>query len=307
MFPNLEIQPAMDLSESTLIVVAVGLLTAGATALFAWQISRALAQVPEEDRTYRDRPPLLFHVVWWPVQWLAFYLRPWLSPRQRQQLAARLRLAGLDFAISPEQLIAHRVVVSAGFALLLWWLAGSFRISHAGWFALFGAALGYVLMVSWFRDRIMARRRDVLKTLPFFLDLVTLCVEAGLNTTGALQQAVAKGPAGPLRDEVSRVLRDIRAGKSRADALRTFADRLNEPGIASLVSAIIQADTTGMNLGPVLRAQAEQRRTERFLRAEKAAMEAPVKMLFPLIFFIFPCTFMILLFPIVMRFVLMGM
>lgn len=146
----------------------------------------------------------------------------------------------------------------------------------------------------------------MLKTLPFFLDIITLCVEAGLNLTGALAHAVAKGPAGPLRDEFSRILRDVRAGKSRADALRTFADRMNEPAISNLVSSLIQAETIGMSLGPLLRAQAEQRRAERFARAEKQAMEAPVKMLFPLIAFIFPCTFLVLAFPIVMKFMRMG-
>ncbi len=147
----------------------------------------------------------------------------------------------------------------------------------------------------------------MLKSLPFFLDLFTLCVEAGLNLTGAFQQAVAKGPEGPMRDELQRVLRDVRAGKSRTDALRTFGDRLNEPAISHLVTAIIQAESLGMTLSPVLRAQSEQRRNERFARAEKAAMEAPVKLLLPLIAFIFPSTFFVIGFPIAMQFFRMGL
>ena len=139
------------------------------------------------------------------------------------------------------------------------------------------------------------------------LDLVTLCVEAGLNLTGALQQAAAKGPAGPLREELHRVLRDVRAGKSRADALRGLAERVGEPAIANLVSTVIQAENMGMSLGPMLRAQGEQRRAERFARAEKAAMEAPVKMLLPLIACIFPCTFVIVFFPIAVRLVFEGL
>jgi tight adherence protein C len=82
---------------------------------------------------------------------------------------------------------------------------------------------------------------------------------------------------------------------------------MNEPSIVNLVSALIQAEATGMNLGPILRAQAEQRRAERFARAEKLAMEAPVKLLFPLIAFIFPCTFVVLGFPIAMKFIHMGL
>lgn len=295
------------LTSSSLIVAGVGLLTALSVGLVGWQLSRAVAEVPPEDRTYRDRPPPAFRMLWWPIQWLAYYLGPALPVRLRQRLLVQLRLAGLDYALSPEQLIAQRILATFLGGLLLWWIAGSFRASSPLWFALVGALLGYVLMHAWFRDRIALRRRETLKTLPFFLDLITLCVEAGLNLTGAFQQAVNKGPAGPLRDELARVLRDIRAGKPRVDALRTFADRLNEPAVASLVSALIQGEAMGMNLGPILRAQSEQRRNERFMRAEKAAMEAPVKLLFPLIFFIFPCTFLILLFPIIVRFLQMGL
>ena len=101
-------------------------------------------------------------------------------------------------------------------------------------------------------------------------------------------------------------LRDVRAGRPRIDALRALADRMDEPSITNLVSALIQAENMGMNLGPILRAQSEQRRAERFARAEKLAMEAPVKMLFPLIAFIFPCTFVVLGFPIAMKFLHQG-
>ena len=146
-----------------------------------------------------------------------------------------------------------------------------------------------------------------MRSLPFFLDIITLCVEAGLNMQGAMNQAVQKGPAGAMRDELQRVLRDIRAGKARAVSMRDMADRLGEPAVTSFVTAVIQAEVMGMNLGPVLRAQADQRRNERFLRAEKLAMEAPVKMLLPLIAFIFPCTFIVLFCPIAMTFMHSGL
>lgn len=298
----------MDSATQTLLLVAaIGGMTTLSIGLAGWQLTRALTEVPTEDRTYLDRPPLTFRLLWWPIQWLSYYLGTLLPIHQRQSLLVKLRLAGLDYVLSPEQLIAQRLLMSALLGLIFWWIAGSFRFSSPLWFLFVGSMLGFILMHSWFRDRIALRRQNMLKSLPFFLDLITLCVEAGLNLTGAFQQAVAKGPTGPLRDELARVLRDIRAGKARVDALRTFGDRLNEPAVISLVSAVIQGEEMGMNLGPILRAQSEQRRAERFARAEKAAMEAPVKMLFPLIFFIFPCTFAILLFPIVVKFMQMGM
>lgn len=282
-------------------MAGLGLSIAG---LVYW-LASAIDAVPPEDRSYRDRPPTFFRLFWWPVQWVAHYLGVILPVSYRQRLIVRLRLAGLDYSMSPEQFTAGRLLVAAACAAITVWLLVSFQAKPGGW-PLAAALAGYMFPAIWLRDRIQSRRRDALKTLPFFLDIITLCVEAGLNLTGALTQAVAKGPVGPLRDELGRVLRDMRAGKPRLDALRSFADRMNEPSITNFVSAMIQAENMGMNLGPIMRAQSEQRRAERFARAEKLAMEAPVKLLFPLIAFIFPCTFVVLAFPIAMKFIHMG-
>ena len=281
---------------------ALGLSVAG---LFYWLVT-SFADVPAEDRSYADVPPLGFRIVWWPIRWISHLLRPLMPRKYLAATLLKLRLAGLDYAIAADQFTAARVIFAALSAALLYWVMLSFE-RPAQWWPLLAAAVGFVFPAIWLRDRIQARRRDTLKTLPFFLDIITLCVEAGLNLTGALTQSVAKGPAGPLRDEISRVLRDVRAGRSRTDAMRTMSDRMNEPSITNFISALIQAENMGMNLGPIMRAQAEQRRAERFARAEKLAMEAPVKLLLPLIAFIFPCTFVVLGFPIAMKFIHMGM
>ena len=126
------------------------------------------------------------------------------------------------------------------------------------------------------------------------------------STTSAKSTAPLGFPPGALKDEFARLLRDVRTGKPRAEALRELAQRMNLPAVSNFVATLIQAEATGMSLGPILRAQAEQRRVERFARAEKLAMEAPVKLLFPLIAFIFPCVFAILMFPIVMKFMAAG-
>ncbi len=296
-----------------LIAAAVGL----AVALVCWLLTRSVSDVPPEDREYKDPPPLGFRLTWWLLQWISHYFAH-LVPRSAQAgLQVRLRKAGLDYCLSPVQFIASRILCGAMLAILLAWLLNSFdtvRQDGAGLGVgvyvqtiLAGLLLGWAYPGIWLRDRLAARRSEVLKTLPFFLDIITLCVEAGLNMQGAIVQAVAKGPKGVLRDELQRVMRDIRAGKPRATALRDMAQRLGEPSISNFTTAVIQAESMGMNLGPVLRAQADQRRSERFLRAEKLAMEAPVKMLFPLIAFIFPCTFLVLFFPIAMKFMNAGL
>ena len=118
----------------------------------------------------------------------------------------------------------------------------------------------------------------------------------------------AAGPVGlrlidrPQNAGTDIVLRDIRSGITRAEALRRMTERLDVSEVTSLVNSLIQAERMGSSLGQVLRVQADQRRNERFQRAEKLALEAPVKLIFPLILFIFPLTFLILAFPIVMKF-----
>jgi len=296
-----------------LIPLGVG-LSAG---LLAWLLSRILATVPREDREYKDEPPLGFRIMWWPVQWVSHFITPFISARRHAAVLTRLRQTGLDYTISPAQFMAGSVVGGTCGALLCLWGVASFDHPAPGMagtsfgtylqLGAMGAAVGYAYPALWLRDLQARRKNELLKTLPFYLDIITLCVEAGLNMQGAMQQAVGKGPKGVLRDEFQRVLRDIRAGKGRADSLRSMAERLNESTISSFTTAVIQAESMGMNLGPVLRTQADQRRSERFMRAEKLAMEAPVKLLFPLIMFIFPCTFIVLFFPIVMKFMHSGL
>ncbi len=290
------------------VALAFGLAIGAATALLAFLAARMLTAVPVEDRTYRDRPPLGFRLLWWPIQWLSFYLGPVLPPTYQQSNLKRLRQAGLDYTLSPQQFLAARLtaailaaVAAGGLALL-----GFATIAPSAW-SMVAAVIGFAYPALWCRDRIERRRRVLLKQLPFYLDIVTLCVEAGLNLTGAMEQAMSKGPPGALRDEIARILRDLRAGKPRLEALRDWAQRMNEPAITHLVSALIQTETMGVSLGPILRVLAQQRRAERFARAEKLAMEAPVKMLFPLIAFIFPCTFIVIGFPIVMKFLMLDL
>lgn len=273
---------------------------AGAVACTVVWIGAMLLVGVREDRRFKDRPPLLWRMTWPLVRPLSAHLRRTMSARTHQRSAERLRRAGLDFALTPEQFAAGSLlaaVFAAAAAAVAW--------SPRGWppasLLAAGAAVGVMLTHAWLRDRIEARRRSILRQLPFYLDVITLAIESGLNLGAAISEAVDKGPRGPLGLELDRALRDLRAGRSREESLRGIAERLAMPAIASLVAALLVAERQGGSLGPVLRAQAEQRRNERFMRAERLAMEAPVKMLPPLLVFIFPCTFVVLLFPVASR------
>ena len=134
--------------------------------------------------------------------------------------------------------------------------------------------------------------------MPYGIDLLTLAVEAGLDFTAALAKVVEKGPKGPLAEELSLAIRELRMGKTREDALRQLARRVDLPPLTSFVQALVQADRMGTPLGRVLRVLSTQMRVERTQRAEKLAHEAPVKLVLPLVFFIFPTLFLVLFGPI---------
>jgi tight adherence protein C len=280
------------------------LCAAAAVCLLIVAAWRLYTQLGTAETTYRDKPPGGFRLLWPLVNIMGNTFGVTLSAERRAALLAKLKRAGQEYALTPEQFVGGKLVSAIGFGGVGIVLAGQ----GGGWTGfLLGALLGFYYPNIWLRDHTNQRNLSILKALPFFLDIITLSVEAGLNLTGALQKAVDRCPPGPLLVEINRVLRDVRSGKPRVESLRAMADRLDYAPVSSLVSALVQGELMGSSLGPVLRAQSDQRRTERFLRAEKLAMEAPVKMLGPLIMFIFPCTFIVLGFPIVMKFMQSGL
>jgi tight adherence protein C len=261
---------------------------------------RVLTAVQSEDRTYADKPPGLLRAVWPLIDVLAFYLGPRLSVEYREKAIRKLRKVELDYALSPQQWFAAKVAYALVFMLFA--LAMCLMLHKASLvLPLAGAAFGYVYLDIWMRDRVKRIELEVIKNLPNFLDMLTLAVESGCNLTVGITVAVEKTPESPLRRAFARLLREVRSGRGRVDALRMLEERMDTNAVTSLTTTLVQAEKTGASLGAVLRAQSTQRTNERFARAEKMAMEAPVKMLGPLILCIFPCTFVVLGFPIAIK------
>lgn len=234
----------------------------------------------------------------WPlVTTFVHYFGLLITQNYRIVTLLRLRKAGLDYMLSPDQFFAGKVIASLVFALFVYVVLHMIE-SSAMYMMAIGLVGGFFYPELWLREATEQRSKCIFRELPFYLDIIILAVESGTNFTGGLQQAINKASDGPLRHEFSRVLRDIRAGKPRADSLRDLSDRVDTESIRNVVSSIIQAERTGSSLGPVLKAQADQLRTTRFQKAEKLAMEAPVKLLGPLVMFIFPNTFLIIIFVI---------
>jgi tight adherence protein C len=140
------------------------------------------------------------------------------------------------------------------------------------------------------------RQSQVSADLPDALDLLAVSVEAGMGFDGAVSK-LTEHMEGPLIDEFELTLGEMRIGESRSDALKKMADRVAAPEMAAFTRSIIQADQLGISLGRILRVQAADARLKRQAAAEERAMKAPIKMLFPLVAFIFPAMFIVILGP----------
>lgn len=287
------------------VAMLVGLAFVGFAAAVIYSAVRLKEEVPDEDREYLDPLPKGLRLLWPLLRLVDYHVCQRLPQRLLAGPAESLRLSGLLYLMSPTQFLALCLVSMAGFLGLA--IVAFHVIDFDSALALAAAAgFGFIYPRVWLKESLKKRQKLMVKALPVYLDFLTMGVEAGLNMAGAIGQAVAKGPSCPLKNEFAFVLRDLRSGLTRAEALRRMDERVRIAQVTSFISAVIQAERMGASLGPTFRSQADQRRTERFQLAEKLAMEAPVKLIFPLVAFIFPVTFLVLMFPIAVKFMQSG-
>jgi len=216
----------------------------------------------------------------------------------RSKVRRSLIAAGSPEGVTPDEYFGIVIITTAVggvsgalcFGLLSW--KGLSAFGGTVWLLL--TLTGFAFPLLWLRDKLKRRKLQITRALPYSLDLLTLGVEAGMDFTAALARIIQKLGDQPLSYEFAELLRQIRMGRSRSDALRDLADRVDVPELTSVVTSLIQADELGASLGPVLRIQSDQLRVRRSQRAEKLASEAPVKMLFPLVCFIFPTIFIMI-------------
>lgn len=288
----------------SLVLVAIIFLCAVTVAMLLLYTVAMIRKARPSERTHMDPLPPAIRLIWPAVNVVQFHVSEMFPTGMLIRWRRRLQLAGLEFVLKAEEFIAIRLISLVVVALLALWAAGMLHAdaTQKACTALAGAIAGWLYPVLWVRDRRKRREKDILRTLPGYLDMITLCCQAGLSLTGAIAQAVQKGPKGALGAEFERVMREMRAGVSRVEALTAMAERLDNKHIKSLVSNLTQAESLGASVADTLAAISEQRRTERFQMAEKLAMEAPVKMIGPLVIFIFPVTFIVIFFPLAMEF-----
>jgi tight adherence protein C len=217
-----------------------------------------------------------------------------------QDTTKKLEIAGNPGRIDAATFLASRFIVAVFFGgmLLLIGLFAPHRWALGQTFLVVTifTLIGFFFPQLWLQSRINARQGDIRKAMPDALDLLTICVEAGLGFEAAMSK-VAEKWENHLSMALLRALREIQLGKARRDALRDMSDRIGIPEMTSFVAAIIQSEVLGVSLSRVLRIQSDQMRVRRRQRAEEQAHQAPVKMILPLAFLIFPSIFIILLTP----------
>ena len=288
-----------------IIVGSAGFTAGAAVTALILAMSRVAYMLDGANRTGMDTPPGFMTLVWPLIKLIDFFVAANLPIQVIENVDSKLQKNGVSFAVTPGEFISSIIVFLTLFPAL-GWLAMSSSGSPDVTVLVLLALVGAVLPQLWMRDTRTKRNFELVRNLPVYLEYLSMCVDAGLNFAGALKQSVDKGPKGAMRNEFRIVLRDINSGETRADALTRLEKRVDLSDISIFVRAVIQAERMGSSMKETLVIQAEQRLTERFQRAEKMAMEAPVKLVVPLVVFIFPLTFIILLFPIVVRFMEQG-
>lgn len=222
-----------------------------------------------------------------------------LTPQTTLERSSRmLELAGNPRNMSAAEfwiLRAFTTILFAGLGFLLSTRFGG-DTSRRILYLLVGGLLGFFLPVLFLRSMIDRRKETIIKKLPDALDLMTICVDAGLTFNAAMQKVDEKSDD-VLSNEFGRVIYEMQLGKSRRQALRDMSDRVDVPDVTSFIAAVLQADQLGVGIGKILRIQSDQMRVRRRQRAEEKAHQAPVKMLFPMVFLIFPSIFIVLLGP----------
>ncbi|NWG19442.1 MAG: type II secretion system F family protein [Chloroflexi bacterium] len=224
----------------------------------------------------------------------------WLLPQNRYEaLRLRLAMAGNPWNMSAADFIGAKgitfILVTVIVAAIGWYGGGEptfFNLVLLGSIAI----CAFFIPDIWLSRRISLRQVELINSLPDALDLLAIASAAGLSFENAMQEITTKW-TNELAREFARVLRDISMGVSRRQALTDMAERTGVSDIASFVSAIKQAEALGISIGRVLTVQAEEMRTRRRQRAQERANQAPVKMMFPLVFLIFPAIFAVLLGP----------
>jgi len=299
-----------DMDAYAVILCALWAAAAGGMAWHCAELAQQITYVTLADgRRQERRLPMLFRLLLPLTPNVNHFFAGAGFESVRNTIRRRIVAAGFEGLLSETEFLSLRALLPL-IAGSLWILFTAGAVTHSPFpfvrsmavpICLLGPLWFYAYPGVWLRRALRLRHHVIRRALPFALDLLTLSVEAGMDFMTALQRLTERRRLDALVEELIRVIREIQVGKTRREALRDMSRRVDLLDMRSVVNALVQADELGVSIGSILRIQADQMRLRRFERAEKLANEAPVKMLGPLLLFIFPAVFLVLLGPILLR------
>jgi len=308
--------PAQDpgfLSPTALLLIGFGVLILGvivALVVVARRRPQGLSTLEErlEEYSARDEPVTLEElelsvsfterIIYPALDSLGRFVGRFAPAQSQERARHRLELAGNPGNLTGSTFLVIRFVTMflLGGSVLGLMLIGQASLVRRVAFTLIVTILGFYLPVLWLTSQIRRRQRKIVRQLPDTLDLLTICVEAGLGLDQAIQRVVEKSD-NELAQEFGRYLHETRLGRSRREAFESMAYRMEVPDVTTFVAAVIQATDLGVTMARILHVQADQMRVRRRQRAEQEAHRAPIKMVFPLVFLVFPSILIVLVGP----------
>ncbi len=249
----------------------------------------SLGMAPVEGKKKGKFPPLF--------RWMAFINKPLAKGAVRQRLFKELSVARVN--ITPEEFILIKEIIICAILFVSYPSVSEDMIG--GWLCI-GVIGGYMIPEIWLKARVRKIKATIVKELPDSIDLLGLCVNAGLDFMLSLKWVVEKSPPSVMIEELNTILQEINVGKTRRDAIKDLAARYELPDLSTFARTLIQADKMGTSVTEALNILSEDMRIARYRRGEQIALKSPMKMLVPLLLFIFPVVGILVAGPILLDF-----
>lgn len=222
-----------------------------------------------------------------------------MKKKIREKYKRPLANAGLTKILTPDDFIAFKLFLIIGFPVVFLILRTFLEETWPLTMIPVLAVIGFYYPDIWIKGIIEKRNREIVRGLPFIVDMLALAIEAGLDFVAAMQKVIDKSPPGPIVDEFKTLIKETRVGASRVEALRNLSWRIDIPVMASFCATLIAADSVGASVGPILKILSNEIRFKRSNQVEKEGAQASSKMLIPMIFLVVPAVFLIIAAPLV--------
>ncbi len=293
------------------LVVFAGVFLAFGLVILAFAKPKSRSQVEERLRRTGERgryamPGREPRAKTAPLRVLEDRLKPFaierLTEARESSLSRQLRMAG-DYDTTPLRFVTRQIIMALLLPIAFWvinWGALSLELPVGIAGTVVTIFAGYRLPASRLAQKIERRQQLILRQLPTTLDLLTTCVEAGMSLQSALQKVAERMKPHPLREELERTLKEMQLGRPRGEALRDLGRRVGLKELNSVAIALVQAETMGASISKTLRVQSSVIREARWQAAQEQAQKAPLKMVFPITFLIFPTIFIIIFGPLIL-------